>query len=226
MTPITAIGGARLCGSGRIAGEMYLECGLIRGGSPMEDYLVDPPQPIDQENWGISPIGVTTFEEDGVTHVIDWVGEQVYPEVADFIEEARRKGISRKVTHTLGFEKLTAESRLYLIHPQASVTQAAALTSVSPFRCPCGQHHQPQEDCIGLAWHVPANAGPGRRKLAEGETYPVRSSLPSATERQLALFMVVPLTCITVIEHPDNNVTADREANAKKSGLPVFISQE
>ncbi|WP_229784041.1 hypothetical protein [Deinococcus sedimenti] len=101
MNGIQAVGGRRLCGSGRTAGELYLECGLVRGGSPIEDRLMDLPLEVDPVEMGVSAIGISTFtDEHGVTHVLDWVGADSYPEMADFIEEARRKGVSRKVSRT------------------------------------------------------------------------------------------------------------------------------
>ncbi len=38
--------------------------------------------------------------------------------------------------------------------------------------------------------------------------------------------MVVPITALTVIQHPDPTVQADREKRAGQSGLPVFVAQE
>lgn len=226
MTSIRAHGGERLCGSGRQAGETYLECGLTLGGRPLEHFLVDLPLLIDKDEWGISAIGISTFQDEGVTHVLDWVGEEHYPEVADFIEEARLKGVSRKVGQHAPIEGLTSESRLWLIHPRARVVNADQLPTPQGFVCPCGHGHQSQEGCLGLAWHAPANDGAGKRKLAEGKHYAVKPALAGPLEHGLAVFMVVPITALTVIEHPDPNVQATREQKARNSGLPVFVAAE
>ena len=196
-------------------------------GKELEHFLVDLPLLIDQAEWGISPIGISTFQDDqGITHVLDWVGEDSYPEVADFIEEARLKGISRKVSHTAPIEGLTAQSRLWLLHPRARVVNAEQFPTPPAFACPCGKGHQSAEGCLGLAWHAQENAGPGQRKLAEGKTYPVKQALAGPLEHELAVFMVVPITALAVIEHPKPEIQDAREQKARNSGLPVFISPE
>jgi hypothetical protein len=59
-------------------------------------------------------------EEQPLYHVLIWVGEEHYPQVVDFIEEARRFGISRRIRANFPFEKLTAgKSQMVLLHPKA-----------------------------------------------------------------------------------------------------------
>jgi hypothetical protein len=226
---IRAQGGARLCGSGRKAGELYLESGQVIGGSEIQHFLVDLPERVDPEVWGISAIGITTFQDDhGVTHVLDWVGESHYPEVADFIEEGRRMGVSRKVSHNAPVHNLTRDSRLYLMHPRAAVTNADVLTptDLPDFACPCGQGHTAAQGCLGLAWHAVANLGTDQRQLSGGQSYRVRTPLPGTPEFGLAIFMIVPITALTVIAHSDPQVQASREARAGQSRLPVFVAEE
>lgn len=227
MNGIRASGGERLCGGGRHAGEMYLESGQCQGGRPIEDFLVDLPLTIDPVEWNISPIGISTFvDEHGITNVLDWVGETHYPEVADFIEEARRLGVSRRVSHTGPIEHLSAQSRLFLLHPRAAILNAAAFLTPPAFRCPCQQGHTTQQGCLGLAWHASENAGPGRRQLARGETYAVRPPLAGKPEYGLAVFMTVPITALTVIAHPETDIQNARETRVRQSGLPVFVDHE
>ncbi|GGR15842.1 hypothetical protein [Deinococcus ruber] len=93
---------------------------------------------------------MTTFlDQAGVTHVLDWVGEGHYPEIADFIEEARLKGVSRKISHTAPISGLTKDSRLFLVHPRAAIRNADQLATPAGFRCPCGHGHTAQQGCIG-----------------------------------------------------------------------------
>lgn len=110
----------RGCGS-REAGGVYAEFGIGPGGSPLESFMLCPPQPIDVKGMGIKPIGVKLIEVDGVYHVFDWVGSRNYPNVADFLEEARRFGVSRRMAKTLDFSKLTEKSRLILLHSRAYI---------------------------------------------------------------------------------------------------------
>jgi hypothetical protein len=79
------------------------------------------------------PVGVTQVEREGVWHLLDWVGAMHYPNVADFIEEARRFGISRRVSSALDFHKLTTDSRLILIHPRGWIRDAEAYYLAIPF---------------------------------------------------------------------------------------------
>lgn len=226
MTTIRSVGGRRLCGSGRKAGELYLECGLTRGGDALENMLMDPPMPIERETFSVSPIGVNVFQDhEGVTHVLDWVGESHYPEVADFIEEARLKGVSRKVSHTAPIQGLTVESRLYLCHPRARVSNAASLTTPPGFTCPCRKGHTAQEGCLGLAWHAEPNAGDARRTLGD-DSYSVKPALLEKPEFELAVFMVVPITSLTVIVSPDSQTMDERLRVARQSGIPVLLADE
>ena len=60
-----------------------------------------------------------------MTHVVDWIGASHYPNVADWIEETIRFGVSRRISRATSFERLTRESRLILIHPRAWLDNAA-----------------------------------------------------------------------------------------------------
>ena len=106
----------RGCGT-RQPGGAYLAVPLGPGGSPVETFLVDPPVAVDAVSLGLSAVGVTLVQRDGATHVLDVVGREHYPTVAGFVEEARRLGISRRVSKTTAFSRLNADSRLLLLHP-------------------------------------------------------------------------------------------------------------
>ena len=73
----------RGCGT-RTSGGVYLECGTGYGGRPLEFFLADPPIPLTCD----TKLGVQLIERDGVVHVLDWIGEQHYPNCADFLEKA------------------------------------------------------------------------------------------------------------------------------------------
>jgi len=114
--------GARGCGL-RIKGAVYLETKLSPFGQPIENFLIDSPQVIDPSALGMRPRGMTPLLREDATHLLDWVGADGYPNVVDFIEEARRKGISRRVLPSL-LGDLTPDSRLLLVHPRAHVHNA------------------------------------------------------------------------------------------------------
>lgn len=131
-------GSARGCGGSREKGGIYLECGSAGGfGIPMFNLIKDPVAAFDPDSVGLSPVGVKLAEIDGVTHVFDWVGAKHYPNAADFLEEAVRLGLSRRISKKEDFSKITAESRLILVHPKAFVEGFPDDVEVP---CPTGQH--------------------------------------------------------------------------------------
>ncbi len=110
----------RGCGT-RVAGGIYAECPLSPYGMPLENFIVDPPIPIDTQEMGVTPVGVKLVERKGVWHIVDWVGSSHYPNVADFVEEVRRFGLSRRLSTSLDFKKLTPQSRILLLHSHAYI---------------------------------------------------------------------------------------------------------
>lgn len=58
-----------------------------------------------------------------VTHVFDIVGQEYYPNVADFLEEARRLGVSRRLEleDSRQYARLSKRSRLMLLHHRAII---------------------------------------------------------------------------------------------------------
>lgn len=96
---------------------------LGKRGLPFDHFLIcspqSPPEVLDLINkpqlWSAHP-----EEEQPLYHVLILVGEEHYPQVVDFIEEARRFGISRQIRANFPFEKLTAgKSQMVLLHPKA-----------------------------------------------------------------------------------------------------------
>ncbi len=118
----------RGCGVRR-AGGLYIEVGTTVGlGKQLEAFLCDPPVPMTTD----CKVGVELIERGGVVHVLDWVGAESYPNCADFLEEGRVLGFSRLISNTLDLSRLTAESRILIIHPHGRVTNHEALRSHMP----------------------------------------------------------------------------------------------
>lgn len=223
-----AKGGRRLCGAGRTAGSVYVECGVPLHGTPIERFLHDPPVPVDPVQLGLSAQGVSSFrDEQGVLHLVDWVGESHYAYPADFIEEARSMGVSRKIPVNTDLRGLTAASKLILLHASASVENAKAVSLDSEVRCPNNQH-LPGEDCCGLHWVVPeANDGPDYRKLADGKyILTPRLFKRPAPVLSFGYFMAVPITNVTVIRNHDGTVDERAQASANRAGVPVVHADE
>lgn len=194
---------------------------IIATGKAREARLDDQYQYVRIRAVGRAPVETTVCN-------VTVAEDESYCTLHHALHNCRRKGVSRKISHTTPVEGLTAASCLYLLHPRGRVLNADQLGTVGDFRCPCGHGHQASEGCAGLAWHLPeGNAGPHSRKLADG-TYPLQDAPQggAAPEYGLAVFLKVPITCLTVIEHPDADVQQQREARARQSGLPVFVGVE
>lgn len=111
----------RGCGM-RVAGGLYGECRTSREGMPIEYFIVDPPRVLDHDMMQVSAMGVTSImSSDGKTSLLDWVGADSYPNVADFIEEAGRFGLSRRIPKSFDTSKLGQGSQIILIHSRAIV---------------------------------------------------------------------------------------------------------
>jgi hypothetical protein len=117
-------------------------------GTPIEEYLIDVPTLIPL-GLTIAARGVSLIEFGGVTHVIDWVGSDHYPNVADFVEECMRFGLSRRLPSTLDFSCLTPASRILLVHARARLENASLY---GPFPCPKQLHDPGSDACIGAWW--------------------------------------------------------------------------
>jgi hypothetical protein len=84
------------------------------------------------------------MERDGVCHVLDWVGAEGYPNVADLLEEGRQFGFSRRVARTTDFSRLGPGSRLMLFHPRGVIENHA-------------EYHPANEPCPNPAMRADAH---------------------------------------------------------------------
>lgn len=176
----------RGCGT-RKRGAVYGECGLSPWGRPLEHFIIDPPTRVDAAALGLHPIGVTLLADPrtGACHVFDWVGEEHYPGVADFLEEARRFGVSRRLPRTLDFGRLAADSRLVLLHRRAWIDNASQYFDARDTQrweagCPkrLAEHvdaADPPPMCAGLWWEDLEPTNPA----ADGQPRLVRRTMPS-----------------------------------------------
>lgn len=238
----TAIPVERGCGT-RKRGGIYGECGLSPWGSPLEDFLMDPPVPVDPAALGISPIGVTLIDDPaaGATHVLDWVGETHYPNAADLLEEVRRFGLSRRLPRTLDFSRLDARSRILLVHRRALITDVSAYTQDWRRACPksLAEHADPPHAasfCAGIWWEdvsggasLEATAGPLAdprqvRRTMPSYAYVARAAPPGVTPAYApAIFASFPLSRLVVIRDSDGATHAEALDRAGQASLPVDL---
>ena len=106
--------GQRRCGY-RLAGAIYVAFAR-REDDDLLRYAIHPSIPVDPAQFGISPIGVTVLERNGVHHIIDWIGEEHYPTPESFMEEVARMGLSRRVPRNMDFGLLNEDSRVLCVH--------------------------------------------------------------------------------------------------------------
>jgi hypothetical protein len=116
----------RGCGE-REQGGVYAECGLSPYGSPLEHFLIDPPQPLPE---GLDIINKPQLWEDpatGITHLLIWIGGEHYEWCSDYIEE------TRLTTHQPQPGPLTAHAReLYDPDAPTSYQYPVARTDTAP----------------------------------------------------------------------------------------------
>ena len=121
----------RGCGT-RQPGGIYLVSETGEKGKPIEHFLIDPPRPIEAGALGIAARGVTLATLGDAPCVLDWVGVDSYPNVADFIEETRRFGASRRVQAGLDFSVLRPGARHLFVHPKALILNPAEYWNAMP----------------------------------------------------------------------------------------------
>lgn len=220
-----AVGGKRLCGAGRTVDAVYIECGEMLGGTPIEQFLLDPPENFDPVQFSLNAVGSKLFyDEYGTAHILDWVGESHYPYPADFIEEARKMGVSRKISVDQA-QKLSRASFLYLMHPKGHMTNGPAVSKDSSVICPTGIHSS-NEQCCGLHWVIPDDNGSGRRRIMswEYEVTPRKNGLPEAVYGP-GIFMKVPITNRTMIAQHNGSYDAQKLKTLNASTLPTYVAQ-
>ncbi len=127
-----AIPDERGCGE-REPGGVYAECGLSKGGSPLEAFLFDPPLPLPPEVdlvnkpqlWQrMDPASQEPVLDEAGLPIFDLlihVGAEHYPWAVDYIEETRSIGASRRLNPNLDLSRLSRSSRMLLAHPKAII---------------------------------------------------------------------------------------------------------
>jgi len=130
----------RQCGT-RKKGGAYAEAASGPDGMPLEYFIVDPPIPVDLAELGIAPRGVHMVPRDGIWHIFDCVGADLYPDVPDVIEEGRVMGFSRRC-ELVDYSRITKDSRIVLLHKRGmdhnypALVQAMTDEQRHEFECP------------------------------------------------------------------------------------------
>ena len=230
----------RGCGS-RVVGGVYAEVKQGDEGMPIEAFLVDPPSPVDAQALGLTDKGVRLVQLGETWHVFDIIGEKHYPNVADFVEEGRRMGVSRRLPSSLDFSKIDPEkSRLVLLHRRAIIANLDEAGFLNlPHICPKGiEGHEMgilDEMCAGLWWHDLSSKHldtSWMREFKGGARYKawLRPKGSEKPERILGIFMTLPISNLTVIKgrNAEENARVEKiyQTVAGKSKLPVTMEEE
>jgi hypothetical protein len=228
----------RGCGV-RKRGGIYLVVPLAKpgeGGRPLTDFIVDPPSPVDPEALGVSPVGVSLIEHGGVWHVLDWVGSDNYPNVADFIEEAARHGISRRLSQSFDFAKITSASRLLLIHGRGTIDDPTPYyEGIDGDTYPCITRHAdhlinpPTEMCATVWWNdldggIPydeENARLVRRTIGDTTYFARATPFHASPVYRPAIFMSTPIPQLEIVKDMQNFTHEHAYEVASTAGVDV-----
>ncbi len=248
---------SRACGD-RVAGGIYASVGLGAWGHPIECFIIDRPVAIPWREMGISELGVSVIDDPrtGISHIYDIVGRNYYPDVADFIEEARVLGVSRRLPPHLPWHKITRESRLILLHSRAVIGNEDDYATVEPRRgerpCPnavsidhCGrttiQVHEGRPSlnsyppaCARFWWqdltaeNLRNQTGERvSRQVCETVRYEARErSIGVRAQYSTGIILKLPLSAIEIIR--DNEQASHRKYldSVQLSQIPVRIMNE
>lgn len=233
----------RGCGE-RVPGGVYAESGLSEHGSPIEHFLIDPPRPIPPgldlvnkpQMWQrMNAAGQPEVDESGmpIYDLLIHVGAEHYPFVPDFVEEARRLGVSRRLNSNMDLSLFSLSSRMLLAHPKAIPVSWRDLTP--PEEC---RKHLPGHDmasyrdqaldaahdaqrpgpCIFKLWqliplipqdggnHIPLEGQEAALRSIGSTIYPFWPSGEDVKGWGEGFILNVPLTGIALIRREDGTV--------------------
>jgi hypothetical protein len=246
----------RGCGV-REPGGSYLETMTSNHGMPIEYFLVDPPVPTDPDlgipNRGVLLVPRELADGSVVHDVYDRVGVASYPNVADFIEEVRRIGLSRRVPTNIDWSLLSEQSRIVLCHPRAIIGNAhhAYMSLINEhltyqfrhqWQCVCGRpEHETMleladanETCASL-WYESITGGepsfnvdhyPRTVERIVGDIRYLARSWPAegVTPTYVdGFFLRLPIHRVAIIRDPEQHRDVPAVVRASASSLPVVM---
>jgi len=230
----------RACGS-REQDKMYIKVETSPVGKPIEHFIIDPPMEWDGDPPIRSPIFVPGGEED-LKHVVLGVGREYYPTVPDFVEEARKIGISKKVRRNFDFSKLTkGKSRMILMHPKAipifdfdtnipcpnKPEEAHVCThrlwSLSALHRSNDQHYILSETVDEVEIEIPC----GRKYTVEKPLFPSMEGYREhySEEYKPGHFLAVPITRLEYV-NSDGKIPSDVKETAEESDMEVVVCDQ
>lgn len=138
---------ARGCGE-RAENALYVCVAESPLGMPIEYFLVDPVVAFEGKILRSPMLIRDRFE---TVHFALGIGKMYYPFVSDFVEEARRVGVSKRVPRNFDPSVLTpAKSKFLLIHPRAIPQFDYDLRDMNN----CPKNLKEPHRCIGHLWDL------------------------------------------------------------------------
>jgi len=215
----------RGCGK-RVTGGCYAESNLCSAGVPLDFFFMDTPLPVASND--ISSVGVNLVERGGVWHVLDWVGTKHYENVPDYIEELRRFGLSRRLPSNLNFSKLTAESRIILVHEKAIIRGVKSLRWLkeksgdgscqhpSLDKSEQRKHSHRETSCLYALWDT---LQPGEREMPSF-TYTSNGVGDKGIKYRPGIFAALPISQLVQVR------SEEHVKNMERSSIPVQVVDE
>lgn len=239
-------GGARGCGKSRVKNGVYACCPFSPDGDgqPVEFFLLDPPQPIDETL--VTKIGVTLIERDGITHVLDWVGEKYYVNISDMVEEVRHMGMSRRLELSPeDYAKIGPESRLIMIHKRAIIKNVQQYrpkgdeSTYLKYRCTrdalkedslvASEHHDGGSVmCSGVWWEDLGNVivTNGRHGVRQMPSFSYSGQMPPdgvEAKYESGLFAAFPISHLEIVKDDDGDVHKEKLEKMSGIGMEVVV---
>jgi len=235
----------RGCGT-RVKGGIYLETEMSENGLPVEAFLCDPPIVVDMKKLGISAVGHTIIQDQKIgTLIFDWVGSGFYPNVADFVEEVRRFGVSRRISSGVDFSSITGTATIVFLHQKAYIDDyplyvknrvGIHVGESTNSCCPKSKHTIDQEImCAGLWWE---DVTPASGELVDrNQRKPYMRTMPSFSYEAAppatgsithtpAIFAKFPVHRIAVVYDDQEGKHAEAYKKASRAGVPVHVVEE
>jgi hypothetical protein len=239
----------RGCGT-RVAGGAYIVCPLAKEGVPIERTLIDPPIEITEE-MGLSPIGMKYMpptETRPYGLLLDWVGSKHYPNVADFVEEVRRFGMSRRISASFDFSQIAPGTKHVLVHSRAVIENSADYWAAegSHHDCPKGASQDSASQAVATEhnaddyqamcaqlWYQDLEGGTAtlgnryvEREMPGGFSYCGNKRPDGVTPKYIAgMFMALPVVRIEVVAAGDGSHDKVTK-RAEKAGVRVKVVSE
>jgi len=243
----------RGCGM-RKAGGIYAVTALAEDGLPLEEFLMDPPVRIDPTTIGLSPRGAVLVKAPNADacHVVDWVGEMFYPNVADILEEVAHMGMSRRLPKSFEFHRLTRKSQHILVHRKGWIERRAEYVedwvNDAEIRfpvCPKGNASDmghpdglSERDgmCVSFYWQDIEPADNAKRvklssrlAVVEHACFSYKAAMRPeghVPEYYPAIFASFPINRLEVVIDPEGGTHEEAMRKAQAAKLPVLLMEE